>query len=159
MGKIWLETTSGKLIHFPVLEGDVNSPDDAMKIPTSVVRDRNRCFSGIIQITDPTYGSITFDFSMVGRTGECNQCGQCCTHPVGACPDVGGACGWPYRADIDAHACQHLVVKNLSKWGQTKNSSCGIYETLIDTYKGCIYPLTSPDELLPHMTACGFEFI
>ena len=35
MGKIWLETTDGRLIHLPIVEDDFNSPDDAIRIPTS----------------------------------------------------------------------------------------------------------------------------
>ena len=53
MGKIWLETTNGKLIHLPIVGDDFNSPDDTIKIPTAVLVGRNRCFSGTIEIVSP----------------------------------------------------------------------------------------------------------
>lgn len=34
MGKIWLETSYGKLIHLPVRGDDVNSPDDPLGLST-----------------------------------------------------------------------------------------------------------------------------
>ena len=73
MGKIWLETTDGRLIHLPIVGEDFNSPDDAVRIPTGVLVNRNRCFSGLIQIVSPQYGTITFDFTEDGRTGEHNS--------------------------------------------------------------------------------------
>ena len=110
MGKIWLETTDNRLIHLPIVGDDFNSPDDAIKIPTAVLINRNRCFSGTIQIVSPQYGTITFDFTEDGRTGSCNQCGQCCTHPADACPNPGN-CGWPLRTIPrmpDFHACEYF---------------------------------------------------
>jgi len=60
MGKIWLETTDNRLIHLPIVGEDFNSPDDAIRIPTAVLVNRDRCFSGTIQIVSPQYGTITF---------------------------------------------------------------------------------------------------
>ena len=159
MGKIWLETTNGKLIHLPIVEDDFNSPDDAIRIPTAVLINRNRCFSGLIQIVSPQYGTITFDFTEDGRTGECNQCGQCCTHPVDACPNPGN-CGWPLRTIRgfdDFHSCQYLTILKENKWGDPDNTECSIYTDLINTFKGCMYPQNQPD-MLPHMTSCGFSW-
>jgi len=42
MGKIWVQTPSGKIIHLPIVEDDVNTPDDTIKIPTGVfISDRH----------------------------------------------------------------------------------------------------------------------
>jgi len=42
MGKIWVQTSSGKIIHLPIVEDDVNTPDDTIKIPTGVfISDRH----------------------------------------------------------------------------------------------------------------------
>ena len=78
MGKIWLQTDSGKLIHLPVVGEDINTPDDPQIIPTSLLSNQvlNRCFDDPITVTSPTHGEITFDFSSPGRTGSCNSCGQ-----------------------------------------------------------------------------------
>ena len=48
MGKIWLQTANGHLIHAPIVGDDFNSPDDAIKIPASILANKNRCFSGLI---------------------------------------------------------------------------------------------------------------
>ena len=45
MGKIWLETIDGNLIHLPIVGEDFNSPDNAVKIPTSIVINMARCYS------------------------------------------------------------------------------------------------------------------
>jgi len=159
MGKIWLETTDNRLIHLPIVGADFNSPDDAIRIPTAVLVNRDRCFSGTIQIVSPQYGTITFDFTEDGRTGECNQCGQCCTHPADACPNPGN-CGWPLRTIPrmpDFHACQYLTILKENKWGDPENTECSIYTDLINISKGCMYPLNQPD-MRPHMTSCGFSW-
>ena len=160
MGVIWLLTANGHLIHLPIVGDDFNSPDDAVKIPTAVLVNRNRCFSGTIEIVSPTFGTITFDFTEEGRTGECNQCGQCCTHPIDACPHPTGDCGWPLREirGFDSvHACQYLTIFKDNKWGQAGNTECSIYTDLINGSKGCMYPLYQSD-WKPHMTSCGFTW-
>ena len=161
MGKIWLETTDNRLIHLPIVEDDFNSPDDAIKIPTGVMINRDRCFSGTIQIVSPQYGTITFDFTQPGRTGTCNQCGQCCTHPVDACPDPAGNCGYPLREiarSPDVHACQYLTIFKDGKWGDPANTECSIHTDLINTFKGCmLFP--SENKMKPHMTSCGFSWV
>lgn len=159
MGKIWLETTDGRLIHLPIVGDDFNSPDDAERIPTSILVNRNRCFSELIEVVSPQYGTITFDFTEPGRTGSCNQCGQCCTHPVDQCP-AGGDCAWPLRQiqnHDDVHACQHLTIFKDNKWGDPGNTECSIYTDLINTYKGCMYPLTQ-EKIKPWMFSCGFSW-
>jgi len=159
MGKIWLETTDGRLIHLPIVGDDFNSPDDAIRIPTGVMINRDRCFSGTIQIVSPQYGTITFDFTQPGRTGTCNQCGQCCTHPADACPNPGN-CRWPLRTIPrmpDFHACQYLTILKANKWGDPANTECSIHTDLINTFKGCmLFPWEN--EMKPHMTSCGFSW-
>jgi len=160
MGKIWLETTDNRLIHLPIVEVDFNSPDDAIRIPTGVMINRDRCFSGTIQIVSPQYGTITFDFTEDGRTGTCNQCGQCCTHPADVCPNPGN-CRWPLRTIRgfdDFHACQYLTILKANKWGDPGNTECSIYTDLINTFKGCMYPYEQ-HEMKPHMTSCGFSWV
>jgi hypothetical protein len=156
MGKIWLQTTDGRLIHLPVVGDDVNTPDDPIKIPVSIVLSVDRCYSSQIQVIHPTIGTITFDFfANRGVVGSCNQCGQCCAHPVDACPDPEGNCGWPYRANINSHACQYLTVIKNNKWPQPGNTECSIYADILNVSKGCAYP---PDSFFPHMTNCGYSF-
>ena len=160
MGKIWLQTANGHLIHAPIVGDDFNSPDDAIKIPASILANKNRCFSGLIEVTDPEYGTVVFDFTEEGRTGSCNQCGQCCTHPIDVCPHPTGDCGWPLREIRDhdsVHACQYLTIKNDKKWGNPGNTECSVYTNLIEISKGCIYPLYQSD-WKPHMTSCGFTW-
>ena len=159
MGKIWLQRTDGNLIHLPIVGDDFNSPDDAIRIPTAVLVNRNRCFSGTIEIISPTYGTIIFDFTEDGRTGECNQCGQCCTHPADVCSDP-VRCGYvlkTFRKLPDIHACQYLTIINDNKWGEAANTECSIYTDLINISKGCMYPIPQ-NEMYPHMTSCGFSW-
>lgn len=155
MGKIWLQTTDGRLIHLPIVGEDKNTPDDPVKIPVSIIGGVNRCYSQQIQVVHPSKGTIVFDFKQGSPLiGSCNQCGQCCTHPVNACKSPAGECGWPYRANINAHACQYLKVIRLNKWGQAGNSECSIYADILNRFKGCAFP---PEELKPHMTSCGYH--
>lgn len=155
MGKIWLEDTGGRLIHLPIVGDDFNTPDDPEKISTSILTSVNKCFGQQIQVIHPTYGTIIFDFRPLGIIGSCNQCGQCCSHPVDACPYPTGDCGYPYRADIDCHACQYLTVFKVNKWGLKDNTECSLYADILNRFKGCAYP---PDEILSHMTNCGYSF-
>jgi len=158
MGKIWLETTDGRLIHLPVVGDDINTPDDVIRIPTSVLMNMDRCYDGQIEVVSPTHGTIIFDFEPSGRTGSCNQCGQCCSHPVDACLHPTGDCGYPYRADIDCHACQYLTVFKVNKWGQKDNTECSLRANILNTFKGCTMFPTKPSEIKPHMTNCGYSF-
>lgn len=157
MGKIWVQTTEGKLIHIPIVEDDFNTPDDPVKIPTSVVVGGvGRCFSEQRQIVHPTYGTITFDFMQdSGKTGSCNQCGQCCTHPVDDCLNP-ALCTWAYDVDIDAHACQYLVIDKKNKWPDPGNTSCSIYANILNVFKGCAYP---PRNIHSWMFNCGYTVI
>jgi len=158
MGKIWLETSSGKLIHLPVQGDDFNSPDDDIRIPATIMINKNRCYSQPITVSIPGRGTVTIDFMQdSGLTGSCNQCGMCCGHPAGDC-QWGSleACGYVLNADINWHVCQHLVISNWHKWGAKNNTSCAIYADLINIFKGCIYP---PLHMKPWMTGCGYSVI
>jgi hypothetical protein len=151
MGKCWLETTTGKLIHLPV----VNTPDDPVRIPTSIILNMNRCYSNQIEILSPTYGAIIFDFMQDSLfTGSCNQCGLCCSHPVGNCPHPTGNCGYLLHPNLDYHVCQHLVIDKWRKWGDIGNTECAIYTDILNQFKGCVWP---PDTIEPHMINCGFS--
>jgi hypothetical protein len=158
MGKVWLETASGRLIHMNVVGDDVNSPDDVVKIPTSILVSANRCFSGQIQVVSPTHGTIIFDFDEQGRTGSCNQCGTCCGHPVADCVEP---CGYILHEDLNWHVCQHLIIDKWRKWGDPNNSYCGILDDLLNVFKGCTtWPISQAKFntytwIQPY---CGFSF-
>ena len=155
MGKIWVQTPSGKIIHLPIVEDDVNTADTPIQLSTALVAVMNRCYSQPIAIVHPTLGSITFDFRPPGITGSCNQCGQCCSHPVADCLHPTGDCGYPYRADIDAHACQYLTVFKRNKWPQAGNTECSLYADILNQFKGCAYV---PDVIDPKWINCGYSF-
>ena len=155
MGKIWVQTSSGRLIHLPIVGDDFNTPDDTIKIPAAVIS-TTRHRSGTIEIVSPEYGTIMFDFDIDGRMGSCNECGMCCSHPAGGCSDPD--CGYVLNTDIDFHVCQHLVINKWRKWGQAGNTECSLGTNLINTYKGCIWGPINPGEIHPHMTSCGFSF-
>ena len=108
MGKIWVQTSSGRTIHLPIVEDDVNTADDPIVLPE--ILSVNRCYDSNIQVVHPTLGTITFEFAPLGRTGSCNQCGVCCSHPVADCPHPEGDCGYLPHPDIDFHVCQYLVI-------------------------------------------------
>ncbi len=103
MAKMWLQTSDGKLIHLPI-QGvdDFNTPDDPIKIPTSMIVNQDRCYAEPITIIHPILGSVTIDMKLAdGRdsiTGSCVQCGMCCGHPVSECTLTGpqGECGYIY---------------------------------------------------------------
>ena len=152
MGKVWLRLSTGRVIHLPILEDDVNTADNPIDIPPIV--SMNRCFSKYLVYDHPTFGTITFNLNTAGHIGDCNQCGHCCSHLVENCPDPEGNCGWPYNADIDAHACQHLSIKNKNKWPQANNTSCSIYVDILLESKGCAYV---PDVINPLWINCGYS--
>lgn len=159
MGKIWLQTSDGKLIHLPIMGDDFNTPDDAVKIPVSILgTGRDRCYSGQVSISHPTYGSVTFNFDPAGRTGSCNQCGECCSHTVANCPNPTN-CGYVLTNDELYHACQYLTIfkgsnKGIGKVGGTE---CSIRTTILDVFKGCAFFPDQASDIVncPH---CGFSF-
>jgi len=153
MGLVWILRTDGKRCHLPVQGDDVNTPDTAIDVSFIQAVTIDKCFGEPIVVNHPIFGQFTIDMRYPGIIGSCNQCGQCCTHPVEACP---GNCAWPYRSDIDCHACPHLVVDKVNKWPQANNTYCDIYQTILDVFKGCAYP---PRALHPHMTNCGYSLI
>ena len=155
MGKLWVEKSNGNLIHLNVVGNDVNSPDDAIKVPVNLISIANRCYGEQIIIATPQLGTITIDLRPPGIIGSCVQCGHCCSHLVANCPRPEG-CGWPYRSDIDAHACQHLVVDKWRKWPEAGNTSCAMHSAILDYSKGCAYPL-SIGEINPLWINCGYS--
>lgn len=157
MGLIWLQTSDGKRIHLPVTgDLDVNTPDTAIDVSMVQAIAINRCYSEPIIVNHPTFGQFTIDL-MLGRnlTGSCNQCGQCCTHPVDQClnPSV---CWWPYNATVEGHKCPHLIIERANKWPNPGNTYCDVYATILDVFKGCSYP---PRNIHPWMTNCGYTVI
>lgn len=153
MGKIWLETSDGRLIHLPVVGDDVNSCTDAIRIPASVIVNQDRCYSQPIVIVTPQLGQVTIDLRPTGIIGSCNQCGMCCGHPVSDCPNPPD-CGYILHEDLNWHVCQYLVIDKWRKWGDPNNSSCSLYQDILDYFKGCAYP---PDEITPWMSSCGYS--
>jgi len=159
MGKIWLQTTptalhpQSVLIHLPVQGNDVNSPDRAILIPTSIIINQNRCYGQPIAISGP-YGDFVIDLRPDGITGSCNQCGMCCGHPVADCTH-GEDCGYILHSDLNWHVCQYLVIDKWRKWGDPDNSHCSLYASILDEFKGCAYP---PKEIKSWMTGCGYSF-
>ena len=157
MGKIWVQTSSGRIIHLPIVEDDINTADDPIVLPPML--SVNRCFSEQTIIAHPTLGTITFDFRPPGIIGSCNQCGHCCTHPESEClATIDGHpenCGYIYHEDLDLHVCQHLVIDKWRKFPQAGNTSCVLYGDILNTYKGCAYP---PKTINPLWINCGYSF-
>ena len=156
MGKIWVQTSSGRIIHLPIVEDDVNTADDPIVLPEML--SVNRCYDANIQVVHPILGTITFEFAPSGRTGSCNQCGVCCSHPVADCPHPEGDCGYPLNTDIDFHVCQYLVINKWRKWGQAGNTECSLGTDIINNFKGCTLFPSVPAEIKSHMTNCGYSF-
>ena len=155
MGKIWVQTPSGRTIHLPIVEDDVNTADDPIELPEML--SVNRCYSQQIVVVHPTLGTITLDLRPDGITGTCNQCGHCCSHLVADCQDPPD-CGWPLRTiprQPDFHACQHLIISKENKWPQAGNTTCGLYGDILNIYKGCAYP---PKAIDPLWVNCGYSF-
>ena len=159
MGVIWVQTTSGKIIHLPVVGEDVNSPDDPVKISATVITyPEVRCMAGTVSVDTITHGTVTLDFNQPGRSGACNKCGSCCTHPVSACNSP-GECGYVLDTKYDVHKCSRLVIaKGNNKLGTAGNTECSVRTTIFDIAKGCVYEPSNASHILPHMTSCGFTF-
>jgi len=156
MGKIWVQTPNGRIIHLPIVEDDFNTADDPIVLPAML--SINRCYDANIQVVHPTLGTITFEFAPLGRTGSCNQCGVCCSHPVADCPYPEGGCGYPLHPDLDFHVCQYLVIYKWRKWGDAGNTECSLGTDIMNNFKGCTLFPTVPAEIKSHMTNCGYSF-
>jgi hypothetical protein len=163
MGVIWLQTTDGRLIHLPIVEADVNTPDSPVKVPVSSAVSLNvdRCLSGTrtVNLSSFGYGTVTLDFGAPGRSGSCNQCGSCCTHPVATCPMPPANCGYILDTKYNVHKCQYLTINaGTNKLGKPGQTSCSIRTTIFDIAKGCTLEPSKPEHIMPWMTACGFTF-
>lgn len=161
MGNIWIQQSSGRMIHLPIVGPDYNTPDSPQKIPASAVGTAlaDRCLSGLVQITIPGQGNVTFTFDPPGRTGSCNQCGSCCVHPVGSCPSPTGQCGYILNTKYQVHACQYLEIRpGNNKLHNADGTSCTLRASLADGFKGCLMTPEKPSEMWPWMNNCGFTF-
>lgn len=158
MAVIWLLTKAGSLIHVPIVgTEDFNNPDTPVKIPTSIVkREMDRCISGSYNLTIDGR-SVTILLDPPGRTGTCNQCGECCSHLVTQCPNPTGYCGYIPADSTLYHKCQYLDElhgpnKGIGKVGGTQ---CSIYRDLLDLSKGCVfYPEAASD--VANCPTCSF---
>ena len=158
MGKIWLQTSDGKLIHLLVEGPDVNTSDSPTKIPTSVISTTNRCLDHNIVIVHPTYGQITIVFAPANRTGTCNQCGHCCAHLASTCA---GPCGYIEANNPLYHKCQHLTELRGSQRGIGKvgGTECSVCSTILNVCKGCtMFPVTQAELDSYEHPICGYEF-
>ena len=133
MGKIWLQTSNGNLIHLPIVEPDVNTPDSPVKIPVSVISAADRCLSlnRTVNLSSYGLGTVTLNFTPQGRTGSCNQCGQCCVH------------------------CKYLTVK--TKVGKVNGTECSVRANIFNISKGCLLSPQTASEIT-NWPACGFTF-
>jgi hypothetical protein len=114
----------------------------------------NRCSNSLTVTVDGSPRTIYFNTN--GRTGSCNQCGQCCSHLASTCP-YGASCG---RTQIVGlyHACPHLIV-GPQGIGKKNGTTCGIYNRLLyEGYKSCVPFPSEKYEIGSRMTACGYRF-
>ena len=133
--------------------GNYNTKETAEVVPQAIANS-NRCPNSLTV----ALGMITviMDLSVNGRTGSCNQCGQCCSHLASTCT-YGASCG---RTKIIGlyHACPHLV-KLGPGIGKKNGTSCSIYQSLMyEGYKSCVVFPTHKSEIGTRMTFCGFSF-
>jgi len=155
VGKLWLIRPNGRIFHIPVQGADVNTGQDPIAVGLVQSIAANRCLSQPFTVSHPTYGTVTIDFSNPNLTGSCNQCGMCCTHAPGDCPDAGGNCGWPLNTNLNLHMCQYLTITgNWHQWPKAGLTRCSVYSNILGTFKGCAYV---PDIIKPEWTECGFS--
>jgi hypothetical protein len=159
MGKIWFETNSGFKIHLPIVGADYNTPDNPVLFSGIGLATADRYLSGEIAVNHPVIGSFTLDFGAPGRTGKCNQCGQCCSHPVANCPHPTDCAYVPVTSNKkDYHACQYLRLLPGKGIGKIGGTECSIRASIIDQFKGCALSPMKASEIETWMTACGFTF-
>ena len=131
--------------------GDYNTPEEAVVVPQTIVN-LNRCL-GTIVLSTPK-GPVTLDFNLNGRTGSCNQCGQCCSHLASTCPARPTCC---YIIDGIYHRCSHLVIR-APGIGKRNGTECGIFNRLLyEGYKQCLAWPSQPNEV-EGRPFCGFRF-
>lgn len=156
MPRIWFKDKRGAAFHIDVdtasWTGDYNTPETAETIPQTIVT-ADRCMNTVTFTTPKGTFSIILDVN--GRTGSCNQCGQCCSHLITDCQEP-TSCG--YVVDGSYHRCQYLTVHGPGI-GKKNGTSCSIHSSLLyESLKGCVCYPASPNEITSLMTACGFRF-
>jgi hypothetical protein len=161
MGVIWILINNSRIVHLPVIGEDVNTPSNPVNVSVFASAINNRNFSSNVSVNTPTFGRITIKLVPDGRTGECNQCGQCCSHPVGDCPHPPD-CGYVpiTNKGVDYHACQYLTVFSGSNKGIGANNGteCSMRSDILNIAKGCVLFPQKPSEIESWMTACSFSF-
>ena len=132
-------------------EGDYNTSETAIVVPPTLINS-GRCV-GTIDIPTPE-GFLTLDFNLNGRTGSCNQCGQCCAHLITQCPAPGKCC---HIVDGIYHHCKHLQIKGPGI-GKKNGTACAIFNSLLyEGYKQCLaWPAEKWE--IANCPACGFRF-
>lgn len=161
MAYLWLVTKAGSQIHVPIAgDVDFNTPDTPVKIPTSVVaREIDRCIAGTYTLTIDGQ-SVTILLDPPGRSGTCNQCGECCSHLVSECTDpTCGTTGYILADNTLYHKCKHLreLKGPTGGIGNADGTECLIHRDLLDLSKGCVfYPEAASDVAnCPH---CSFTW-
>lgn len=155
-GKVWIITAYDKIIYLTVQgDVDINTPEDPISMPSGIMVDR--CFAYPYEVVDPIYGTFYIDLMPSNYTGTCNRCGECCGHPVEDCQwESLEVCGYVLNTNLNWHVCQHLVIDNWHQWGKPNNTTCELYATILDDYKGCAYP---PLHFKSWMTDCGYSIV
>ncbi len=132
--------------------GDFNNPVTA-EVVSDTITMCNRCSNSISINTSS--GLVTLYLNLNGRTGSCNQCGQCCSHLASTCT-YGASCGYSKIIGL-FHCCPNLVASG-SGVGKKNGTSCSIYNRLLyEGYKSCV---TFPSEVyeIANRPMCGFKF-
>jgi hypothetical protein len=155
MPTIWIKADTGSIFHLTTQvaswNGEYNTPDTA--IPATDVSVLNR---DTVEIKTPA-GTLTMNLAQNGRTGECIQCGQCCSHKIKDCPAKDKKCGYEHIGKH--HVCEYLV-EYPEKGGRGKpgGTSCRIHNKLLATgNKGCVL-FPEYEEDIVGMSACSMRF-
>jgi hypothetical protein len=156
MPTIWIKADTGSIFHFTTQiaswVGVYNTPDTA--IPASCVSISNR---DTVEIKTPTE-TLTMNLAQNGRTGECIQCGQCCSHKIKDFPAKDKKCG--YEQIGKHHVCKYLVeYPEKGGIGKPGGTSCRIYSKLLEIgNKTCVLYPESIEDITVSMTACAMRF-
>lgn len=161
MGNVWVKTITGHIIHLPIIGDDFNDPAQPVDVSAIATGSYDRNLLVRLSKWPATGLEFELEFAPNGRSGSCNRCGLCCTHPREDCkhPNSANECGYIWDKEYNVHKCKHLLIDSRIGLGRPGATACALWEDILSLYKGCALWPDRPVDLIDYVKAvCGYSF-